>query len=114
MTKYIASLWPNNQPPIVLGIYEAKNQNVAKVKAILDNEMKAEEFDNIKLDVYDVLSVRAFAYWFGTDWESKLPTKEQRVPRGMAEFLKRKKIEMEQRNRDLLETAGPYYKDEVK
>lgn len=30
---YEVTLWPNNQPPILLGYYRASSANVAKIKA---------------------------------------------------------------------------------
>ena len=37
------SVWPNNQPPVLLGNYYATNATVAKELAAVDNQMKVDD-----------------------------------------------------------------------
>jgi len=72
MKKLIVSLWPNNQPPIVLGIFEKKTKLHAKVEAVIVNGMSAEDIDNMRVDVYTKKTVDAFSYWLGEEWEKRI------------------------------------------
>jgi hypothetical protein len=48
--KFKVTLWPNNQPWIELGIYEAKNHTQAKLLAIEENELEDKDFEYLSAE----------------------------------------------------------------